>query len=330
MGHLGRFALIVGAAALFAGCGGPQAPMGAPDAMPQSYAMAQTGSHHGSFGFIDKAATKGDLLYAAGPGSFVAILTYPKGHRVGKLSPLNVIGGICSDTRGNVFIPVAESASASIIYEFAHGGTTPIASLSDPGIATACSYDQVTGNLAIANDGPTVAIFAGAQGTPTIYQTSSVPAYFCAYDNEGNLFVDEVHTSSELAELPAGGSEFTKISLDYSFSPGSLQWVTDHLVVAAYTWSSKGPQPIYNVSIAGSEGDVSGPILLSSKNGRHPVGVLVQFDVQGNKIIGPMPQGPFTNFLDFWNYPDGGSPIKHLLVRGGSWNGVTISVASSR
>ncbi len=40
MGHLVRLALIIGPAALFAGCGRSQPPISAPGAMPQTSAIA--------------------------------------------------------------------------------------------------------------------------------------------------------------------------------------------------------------------------------------------------------------------------------------------------
>ena len=39
---------ICAAAAMLAGCGGSQPPIGAPGAMPQTYAIAQTRAHRGT------------------------------------------------------------------------------------------------------------------------------------------------------------------------------------------------------------------------------------------------------------------------------------------
>jgi hypothetical protein len=271
---------------------------------------------------------RGTLLYADGLNGVATIFTYPGGKRVGQLQNLYVQGGICSDDKGNVFFPTWIGGSTSTIYEFAHGGTTAIATLSDPGgMATACSYDSTTGDLAVANGGPTVAIYQNAQGTPTVYQTSDVPAYFCAYDNAGNLFIDDGLNSDMLAELRVGGDSFTVISLSQPFYPFSLQWNKNQFVVVARTSSQKGPQPVYNVRISGSMGYVSGPVMLSTKHDKH-VEIPVQYFIQGKTLIGPALHGGL-NLIDFWKYPAGGNPIKVLKDSGSAVTGETLSLAPS-
>ena len=303
------------AAAILAGCGGSPPPLGAPGAMPQSRAIVQP-------------ASKGNLLYAAGPGDVLIIFSYPSGKHVATVNRIFVTGGICADAHGNVFVPVNDSRSQSSIYKFSHGGTKPVATLIDPGYATSCSSDPSTGNLAVAN-GSTVAIYKNAQGGPTVYATSSVPARFSAYDDKGNLFIDDGLASQSLAELPSGGRSFQKVSLDTSFYPMSLQWTAGHFAVAAYTNDSKGPQPFYNVTISGSNGIASGPIMLSTKNGKHP-DQPVQFFLSGKTMMGPVPHLGGLPFLGFWKYPAGGDPTKILSSREGQFTAVTISVAPSR
>jgi hypothetical protein len=322
----GRLALSMGVGvAMLAGCGGSQPPVSATGAMPQSRAIANRAKRGGSWMLPD--AKGADLLYVAG-GYKIVVFSYPKGRHVGNIDGLNVTSGICSDSQGNIFIPVGISPSQSTIYEYAHGGTTPIATLDDPGGATACSYDKTTGNLAVANNGPSVAVFANAQGTPTIYQTSSVPALYCAYDNVGNLFVDDGFASQALGELPVGGDAFTEVSLSTSFYPMSLQWDSGHLAIASYTFSSQGPQPFYNVKIYGSEGIVGQPIYLATRTGRHP-DVPTQFWVQGKTMIGPAPHKGGLPLIDFWEYPAGGNPTKTINLRRSTYTGFTVSITPS-
>ena len=54
MGNLSRFALMIGATALFAGCGGSQPPIGTPGAMAQSSAAhgSKTFDYTGSAQFL--------------------------------------------------------------------------------------------------------------------------------------------------------------------------------------------------------------------------------------------------------------------------------------
>jgi len=70
------------------------------------------------------------------------------------MSPLANFTGLCVDAQGNVFVPTwqGESGTRGYVYEFAHGGSTPIATLSDPGGAFGCSVDLTTGNLAVTNN----------------------------------------------------------------------------------------------------------------------------------------------------------------------------------
>jgi hypothetical protein len=66
MKNLARFALTISAAALFAGCGGSQPPIGALGAMPQSRAIATHADRGGSW-MLPEAKSE-DLLYVTGDG----------------------------------------------------------------------------------------------------------------------------------------------------------------------------------------------------------------------------------------------------------------------
>ena len=57
--------------------------------------------------------------------------------------------GDCTDANGNVFISNDDN-----VFEYAHGGTEPIATLDLPGSnAIGCSVDPTTGNLAVVFSG---------------------------------------------------------------------------------------------------------------------------------------------------------------------------------
>ncbi len=175
---LGRYALSsCVAAALLAGCGGSQPPIGAPSAMPQSRAIAQRAGRGGSW-MLPEAKGE-DLLYAGNKISRVNVFSYPAGKLVGTLSESAY--SFCSDKNGNIFV-VQPLGSQSEILEYAHGGAEPIQTLYDANaVAVACSVDPTTGNLAVINfstnglQGPgNVAIYQGAQGTPLLYSDASI------------------------------------------------------------------------------------------------------------------------------------------------------------
>ena len=113
---LDRYALGIGlAVAMLAGCGGAQTTMNG--AVPQgAMTVAQGWAHHAS-------GSGGDLLYVAdeGDSTEVSIFTYPQGQFYGSVSGLSSAWGTCSDTSGNVYVDTL----SGLIYEFAHGSTTP-------------------------------------------------------------------------------------------------------------------------------------------------------------------------------------------------------------
>src|ERR1700729_3013592 len=83
---IGRYALAIGAAAaLLAGCGGSQPPIGAPGAMQQTSTLA-TRAAHGKSWMLPEAKSE-DLLYIADPGSGgVIVYRYPRLKFVGMLT----------------------------------------------------------------------------------------------------------------------------------------------------------------------------------------------------------------------------------------------------
>jgi hypothetical protein len=258
------------------------------------------------------------------------VYLYPEGRLVGKLTGFSAPpAGLCSDISGNVFVTTTD-LKQSPIYEYAHGGTTPIATLADPGEARGCSVDPTSGNLAVTNlyaksgyAPGDIAIFQSASGSPSIYTDEAFKSFiFCAYDNGGNFFADG-GLSGAIGELSAGGSSFSNITLTENVVVGSMQWSGDSLVAAGVLSSRGGEWPIYKVTISGSVGQVSGPVLLWSKKDRNPNGD--QFWLQGKTIIGPGWRGEHLDFVHFWNYPQGGSPTK-TIKKGINNEGVTISL----
>jgi hypothetical protein len=258
--------------------------------------------------WIAPDAKNQDLLYLSDYGDgTVRVYTWPKAKSVGTLSGFRRATGECVDPAGDVWITSYVSAE---IVEYAHGGTTPIATLSDPGeYPISCSVDPTTGNLAVGNIETTgngqgsVAIYPGAQGTPTLYADPSIDrVFFIDYDGKGNLYVDGRPNSSGgfvFAELPKGGGSFTDITLDQSIGmPGGVQWNRNEVVVG----DQQAPY-IYRFRITGSSGTETGDTPL---NGGDDV---VQFCIQGKKVVAP--NADSGNAM-LWTYPAGGSATKTI------------------
>jgi hypothetical protein len=303
-----RIALSVGTAALLAGCAGSAVSSGAP-------ATVSAAAKRGGASWMAPNASSQDLLYVTGACGGICVFSYPGNALVGELADSNTPFGECVDKAGDVFVVNfgGEGGSAGIV-EYAHGGTSPLATLSDPGYnPQSCSVDPTTGNLAVTNEsgenGTTggVAIYANAQGEPTDYVDPKIfYMSFCAYDDKGNLFVDGQYDHKgtfQFDELPKGSSNFKTIKLDQSPSfPLNLQWAGKYIALA------DSQTVIYHVAVSGSKGSVVGSTVLNG-----PVSIIeVQFWIQGGTIVAPYGKGDSPHRIGYWQYPTGGRVRKHI------------------
>jgi hypothetical protein len=308
----GMKTLCIVAVVILAGCGSHIAPTGmtgAGFASPATQSWMLPGTSSGN-----------DLLYVAGRNGAVYAVTYPQGEVVGEVGlPYETnSGGICSDGSGDIFVP-----DRAEIVEFAHGGTQPIATLSDGGgyyQAIGCSIDPTSGNLAVTNSSESgyrgnVAIYANAQGDPTYYSDSDMYGYkFCGYDDHGNLFVSG--SPSGLAELPSGSGTFINITLNKNLYGNQVQWDGKYITLQTKDW-------IYRISVSGSAGRIVGRTLLKGLNPNNGA----QSWIQGNTAIAP--DGRNSNRVGFWKYPRGGKALTLVhLGRFAEVVGVTVSVSN--
>jgi hypothetical protein len=269
-----------------------------------------------------EATAKGDLLYVIGSEALY-VLTYPGGKLLKKAQGSGG-SGICSDTSGNVFVTVG-----SKILEYPHGATTPTTVLQDPGQLTIdCSFDPVTGNLAVTNatlrSSPgSVAVYLSARGNPVIYSDPQIALFgFCGYDNKGNLFVNGENSSGafELAELPSGGSSLQSLTVNKRVIWGVLQWDGDHITLENQP-PFKGA--IYQLAVSGSKATVVG----TTKMVRWSVHPEVLSWIYGDTVIAP--DSPRARKIGLWPYPVGGRPRMILAGFSGKdlLRGETVSVS---
>lgn len=252
--------------------------------------------------WMSPAAKKSDLLYLDDETGDAYVYSYPKGQLMGTLTGLGEPQGECVDKKGDVFFTTFASQE---IIEYAHGGTSPINTLSNPGqYMEGCSVDKTTGNLAVIDfepsaggGGGSVAIFAKATGSPTVVTDSNLYlGYQIGYDNKGDIFVDGVDSSRnfEFAELPKGSSSFTEITLaSVSIAtPGGVQWDGKYVTVG----DAKNGN-IYQTDGAG--GKIEGTTSLNDSDG------IFQYFIAGKKVIGP---NVYSANAGIWKYPKGGNP----------------------
>lgn len=292
-----RLVYALGAAlvAPLVGCGGSQVSVS--DAAPVLPRLKSVGATSGALVYVSEQTSD--------PNGQVFVFSYPRLkllHRIGGLAA--VPGYLCSDESGDVFVTATNFSGLGYVYEFAHGGTRAVATLVDPGDAQSCSVDPTSGNLAVAN-GANVAVYAPGQTVPIIYQASDIGAADCAYDDSGNLFVDDFHNKYGIAELRAGGSSFSDISLNKVIETYHLQWWKNQLIVYTDT-ASNSPFEIVPIQVSGSSGTVGAPIQLDSKT-KHR-GEAWEFALWAKTIV--FAEGFSPSY--FWHYPEGGEPYKAL------------------
>ncbi len=298
------FALSAGlTAALLAACGGSQPPISAPVGMPQSRAIAP------------EAKSK-DLLYAADfVDGEVLVFSYPQGKMVGVLTGVSDPQGECTSQGSNGDWWVVASGDDEVL-EYAHGGSTPISTLSEStGEPAGCAVDAKTGDLAVTifSDGD-VLIYRNASGIPNVYATPLVEAFFDGYDNKGDLFADGFNVSDafELVELAKGGNSFKPVNLNQSIGfPGSVQWADGYVTVAD---QESSPQTIYQFAISDGSGIKKGATPLDDAAGG--------FWIQGRHVVGTTSSG-----IGLWKYPAGGDPVRTIGDGGALLTGLTVSVA---
>ena len=305
------------AAAMLAGCGvlrqaqdDMQPPIGAVGARPQTSAIA-THTDRGKSWMLPQAKNI-DLLYVADPGSEeVVAFSYPGGDVVGALTGITAPAGECTSKRSNGDWWVV---AYNEVLEYAHGGMSPIATLSVSGPAD-CAVDPKTGNLAVTVlTSGNVVIFDQAKGSGKTYPDGLQDSYNDGYDAKGDLFVDGFNSASEvrLVELPKGGSSFEPITLDQSLGlPGSVQWNQKYLAIL-----NPGAGAIYQFAIGGKKGKRVGTTPLNS------VGDPAAFWIANGEVavadIGKEDVG-------IWDYPAGGSPITVITSYMDFPSGVTVS-----
>ena len=316
MKHLARLAVLTTTVIFaFVGCGGSQvAPTGG---MTASYAA------HGKSWMLP-GTSSGDLIYATGGCGGACVISYPSGQTADSITISGGVGGDCSDSAGNVFI-----ANNSQVLEYAHGGTTPIATLSLSGDnATGCAIDATTGNLAVVyrGSGADVAVFPDAQGQPTLY-SSGLDSEFCGYDGDGNLFVSGYNSDKPgLSELPKGSGGFLTLSINGKLgNPGRVQWDGKYVT---YESRTAGSVKISRLTISGSSATVVGAT-------RFKGGVKSAYEswIYGNRIIVPYStHGQYGNKIGVWAYPGGGKAVVRTFQKypkNWSFQAVTVSVAPS-
>ena len=300
-----RAACLFAAATLVTACAASQSTN---VALPAQQSAARRAGH----------APGGDLIYT-GVKHAVQIFTYPDGSADGSFTIAGAVRAMCSDSSGNVFVG-AETKTAGgnggAVYEFAHGGTSPISTLAVPAhsVPMACSSDPTTGNLAVTyqdlkNFEPSVGVYAGASGSPAIYKSDDIGAEpQCAYDDAGNLLATSGGNVGAI--IASGSSKFAKVTFDRLLGGVKhVQWDGSDFALQSFRPNHHNGdrllEKVFRLQISGSKGSVVG--ISEFKN--WPTKVSGSSWIDGGTIIGT----PYAQ-IAFWNYPNGGKATKVVKV----------------
>ena len=301
------------AVAWLAGCGGLQPSLVAPDAMTETPA--------GASWMLPEA--RGDtLLYVSGGSAYVNVYSFPKGKLVGTLTGFQEVTGVCTDAAGDVW--VANSAAFDLI-EYPHGGSSPIAVLSDyESYPFSCSVDLLTGDLAVTNilsiehsEQGGIAIYRGASGTPQVYRDARYGEYyFLGYGPNGKLYFDGNDGSQqfEMARLYRGRFDPLTIRGATIMSPGGVQYAEGSLTIGGGDRSQNAI--VYRIT---SHGTVTGSTTLAGAYS------CPSYEIWKTWIICASSNGN----VPIYKYPRGGNPVATIGASTGPFQ-VVISEAPHR
>lgn len=313
--RLNRHALIlITLSAFLAGCSGTQNALGvAPSSVSPN---------------VSHVPHTGALLYVSNVRSAkVEMFSYPQVKTVGSFDAPGVVRGLCSDAAGNVWVTVGLSATPELV-EYAHGGTTPIAtlSLSADIVPELCAVDPLTNNLAVAVGPGEVLIFQDEAGAPqTYYDSAFAEIYSLTYDTHGDLFIYGINTAGSsrnplLGELVSGSSEFSNATFNHQVILSTFaQWRGHDILLGGITkltgrrGNRMETETVWRVAASSSGLKVVGRKTFEAPT-RPGIGIGPSAWLQGNTLL---QQDSSGNEIYFFAYPSGGRSIKELHIHDG-------------
>jgi hypothetical protein len=257
-------------------------------------------------------AINDNLLYVSDQSNGVMVYTYPPGgfKFVGMLNGVTQPMGECVDKAQDVWVTENTFTGNHLLFEYAHGGTDPIATRSVPGTPIACSVDGRSGDLAVVEYPPllgdkfVLSIFRNAGGKPINYTNANSGLTFCAYDHSGDLFVDGSASGGKLnlAELAKGQKSFSPITIGQTFKiAGALQWTDKYLAIGDYG-------AIYRFSIDGDTATEVSSTQLTVGEQYFPG----QFTIDGARAVVPYNGDDYSGFVNLYRFPAGGTRTRTL------------------
>jgi hypothetical protein len=247
----------------------------APTALPP--AQAASVPRQASW-MLPQASQTNSLLYVSTSSNGVQIYNYSKGVVGTLFGQISVYepGGMCTDKAGDVWI----TSKHGTVTEYGHGSSTPLRALpGEHATPYACAIDPTSGNLAVSYNRPDRKY--GAVGIVRVFGKSDAnkkysgfsDAWFLAYDNKGDLFVDGwpcygCTTGSGFQgtfELANGGPYFEQLDLQGATfrQPTGMAWINPTLLVADSGDGYQQPAG-YKLLVHGNKATVVSTLVFSS------------------------------------------------------------------
>lgn len=293
------------------------------------------------------AAPEPRLFYVSDPTvSEVAVFSLPHLVLEGTLIGFTKPHGLCADDgNGNVWVT---STGTRQLLEYAHGGTSPIVTLSDPtGFPFGCAVDRPHNRLLVANirdaasPGPPPPCPPSWSGPGELESYSPITGWSCsnnsltmlkhdinvAVDPSSNVYIDGLTSSDHfvLAKLPAGSTTIQQVAITGGtiHYPGMVQWYKDgnYLAVGDRHCDTPRTTCIYHVKISGFTGTIIGKTKFKAYNG-HVICDMAQGTIgaRGLKFLAGGDDESSCSYaassVDRWDYPAGGLPTNsnHLTL----------------
>ncbi len=184
--HLKRYVVSMSAAALLAGCGGSQLPVGMPGAMPQSRIATPSSTDYtvtGPLLYVTNYPYNSVTVYHANGKDPAPIATISDG--------LNAPSGDCLDSQGTLYVTNQPASNGGWVAAYPLGKTEPSMVITR-GINTSafCAIDS-NGNLWVTNiGGPNATEYLYGSKKP--YEVITKGMFYpvgIAIDHSGNLYV---------------------------------------------------------------------------------------------------------------------------------------------